>query len=171
MNELTTPVSSVALRSYLANHGWRLDGVWRGSSVWSRNRARLLVPENAEYADYGELLLVAVSKLAHAENRTTRDVVLDISEPNDDKPSFHLHPDTASGTIPLPLALKSMQGIRDLFKVSAQTVELGAKLHYTGRSSKYVDQFLQRVRIGATRGVASSRVVYQRLRRECLSVS
>ncbi|WP_433197346.1 hypothetical protein ACQP1G_00765 [Nocardia sp. CA-107356] len=49
------------------------------------------------------------------------------------------------------MALKSMQGIRDLFKVSAQTVELGAKLHYTGRSSKYVDHFMQRVRIGTTR--------------------
>ncbi|WP_280265623.1 hypothetical protein [Nocardia wallacei] len=151
MNDELSAVSSAALRSYLVSRGWQRDGAWRGAGVWSQHQQRLLVPENTEYADYDEVLRVAIRRLAETENRHIGDIVLDIRDPDVDVPSFRLHPGSASGTIPLPLALKAIQGIHDLLKVSAQTLELGSRLHYMGRPSKYVDHFLQQVRIGTTR--------------------
>ncbi|GAB4587630.1 hypothetical protein [Nocardia sp. IFM 10818] len=112
---------------------------------------RLLVPARLEYPDDAELLHTAVRQLANIEGRAPWEVALDIAEPEMDIPSFRLQPDTPSGTIPLPSALKAMQGIHDLLKVSAQTVELGTRLLYVGPRSKQVDNFLQRVRIGTTR--------------------
>ncbi|WP_306359207.1 hypothetical protein [Nocardia sp. CC227C] len=50
----------------------------------------------------------------------------------------------------MPLALKAMQGIHDLLKTSALSVERGPHLHFTGRSPQ-VEQSLERVRIGTTR--------------------
>ncbi|MTL12686.1 hypothetical protein GL307_14110 [Nocardia seriolae] len=148
----TTAIDPVALGGYLVSRAWERHGSWRGADVWQKaGHARLLVPPRIEYPDDDELLWAAIRKLAEAEGRSTRELLLDIAEPAVDIPFFQLHPNSASGTIPLPAALKAIQGIHDALKVSAQTVEAGPKLLYTGHRSKYVDQFLHDVRVGTTR--------------------
>ncbi|MFE9579950.1 hypothetical protein ACFYO1_26435 [Nocardia sp. NPDC006044] len=152
MSELPSPIDPAALSGYLASRGWQQDGSWRGAHIWTQpDRGRLLVPEHVEYADDAELLQTAVIKLAGIEDRAPREIMLDIAEPEMDVPVFRLQPDTPSGTIPLPSAMKAIQGIHDALKVSAQTVELGPRLLYTGQRSRYIDHFLRRVRIGTTR--------------------
>ncbi|WP_283134649.1 hypothetical protein [Rhizohabitans arisaemae] len=152
MNEPLIAIDPDNLVGYLASRGWRHVGSWRGAMVWDLDTAgQVLVPPQREYPDDEELLQAAVRKLARIEERLEREVLLDIAEPSTDTPSFILQPETPSGTIPLPAALKAVQGIHDLLKVAAQTVEIGPRLLFTGQRSRYVDSFLQRVRLGTTR--------------------
>ncbi|MCG5216109.1 hypothetical protein [Streptosporangium sp. KLBMP 9127] len=151
MNEPRAGVDPDDLVGYLASRGWHHEGTWRGAMVWERDTGRVLVPARREYADDDELLRAVVRNLARIEGRSERYVLLDITEPETDVPSFRLQPETSSGTIPLPAALKAVQGIHDVLKVAAQTVESGPRLLFVGKRSRYVDSFLSRVRLGTTR--------------------
>ncbi|WP_214412925.1 hypothetical protein [Sphaerisporangium fuscum] len=157
MNEQASTIDPDALSSYLASRGWRHGGFWRGAMVWEREAlGRLLVPTQSqhdieEYVDDEDLLATALHKLAKLEDRPESELLLDIAEPEVDVPSFRLEPETPSGTIPLPAAVKAVQGIHDLLKIAALTREIGPRPLFTGARSRYVDNFLQRVRLGTSR--------------------
>lgn len=155
MNEQAPTIGQAELTGYLASRGWQHEGSWRGAMVWTLGSSgRLLVPahrDDTEYADDEELLVMALRKLAKLEDRPEREVLLDITEPAVDTPSFQLEPETPSGTIPLPQGLRALQGIHDLLRTAAQTVETGPRLLFTGPRSRQIDTFLGRVRLGTTR--------------------
>ncbi|MEV5410029.1 hypothetical protein AB0K60_14485 [Thermopolyspora sp. NPDC052614] len=152
MSDPTSAVDPDELVDYLASRGWRHEGSWRGAMVWRRDAAgEILVPARREYPDDDELLQAVVRRLAECEDRPERDVLLDIAEPAIDMPSFTLKPDTPSGTIPLTSAVKAVQGIHDLLKIAAHTVETGPRPLLSRQRSRPVDNFLKRVRLGTTR--------------------
>ncbi|WP_182877905.1 hypothetical protein [Microbispora sp. H10670] len=152
MNDALSTIDPDDLVGYLSSRGWRHEGSWRGAMVWRLDAmGEVLVPARREYPDDDELLEAAVRKLARCEERPEREVLLDIAEPAIDTPSFRLESEAPSGTIPLPSAVKAVQGIHDLLKIAAQTVESGPRLLFTGQRSRYVDNFLHGVRLGTTR--------------------
>ncbi|WP_157253588.1 hypothetical protein [Nonomuraea typhae] len=151
MSEPASTVNPEELSGYLASRGWRREGTWRGAIVWGRESAgRVLIPSSLEYPDDSELLDEAVRKLATFEDRPQEEILLDIAEPLVDVQSYRLQPETPSGTIPLPSAIKAVHGIHDVLKFSARTVEAGPQLLFRDRRSKEVDGFLQGVRLGTT---------------------
>jgi hypothetical protein len=109
------------------------------------------VPERREYDDDDELLTEAVRRLAELEERPEPDVVLDISEPMVDTQFYRMHPDTPSGTIPLPAGLTAVRAVHDLIRAAAITAEQGPQLLIEGRRSAPVDRFLRRVSLGSAR--------------------
>ncbi|MGP3920441.1 hypothetical protein [Nonomuraea sp. 10N515B] len=156
MTESQSVIDPDALIGYMASRGWRYTGTWQGAMVWQlESSGRILIPAQREagdeYVDDEELLATALRKLAKFEDRPEHEVLLDIAEPAVDTPSFKLEPDAPSGTIPLPAALRAVQGIHDLLRIAAQTTESGPRLLYTGQRSREVDTFLQRVRLGTSR--------------------
>lgn len=152
MSEPLSAVDPRDLSLYLASQGWQRQGLWRGAMIWRRESAgQVLIPDRLEYQDDEELLQQAVRTLAEFEERTEQEVLLDVTEPLTDTQMYRLHPDGPSGTIPLPSALRAMQGIHDLLKVSAQTTEQGPRLLFTGRRSGQVDNFLKQVKMGSSR--------------------
>lgn len=150
---MTSPapvLSAAEISSYLRSKGWQRDGDWRGAGIWRLgNQARLLVPEQGQRDDDEELILDAVRKIAKYEQRPEIDVRLDITEPMVDAQYFTVHPDAPPGSIPLPSGLRTVNGIHDLIKTAATTVENGPHLLFDRRRSSRVEEFLQRVLLGA----------------------
>jgi hypothetical protein len=140
------------LSGYLASRGWRREGSWRGAGVWElETSGRLLIPDHREFEDDSELLAEAVRKLAGYEERPERELLLDIAEPMVDSQYFRTHPETPSGTIPLPSGVKALNGVHLLMSTAARTVEEGPRMFFEGRRSGPVENFLQRVMLGAAR--------------------
>lgn len=152
MTESDATIDPADLNGYLASRGWRQEGTSRGAFIWGLEPGcRLLVPERREYDDDAELLAEAVRLLARFEERTEPDLVLDISEPMVDTQFYRMHPDTPSGTIPLPAGLAAVQAVHDLIRAAAITAEQGPQLLIEGRRSTPVDRFLRRVSLGSAR--------------------
>ena len=152
MPEPTASVDPADLSEYLASRGWRREGSFRGAGVWElESSGRLLIPDHREYQDDGELLQAAVRKLAVYEERPEQDLLLDITEPMVDSQYFRTHPDTPSGTIPLLSGVRAVQGIQELMKNAARTVEDGPQMLFEGRRSGLVDRFLHQVTLGTAR--------------------
>jgi hypothetical protein len=152
MPEPTAGVDPADLSGYLESRGWRREGSFRGAGVWElESSGRLLIPDHREYQDDGELLQAAVRKLAVYEERPEQDLLLDITEPMVDSQYFRTHPDAPSGTIPLPSGVRAIQGIQELMKNAARTVEDGPQLLFEGRRSGLVDRFLHQVALGTAR--------------------
>ena len=140
------------LSGYLVSRGWRREGIWRGAGVWElESSGRLLIPDHREYQDDGELLAEAVRKLAGYEERPEQELLLDIAEPMVDSQYFRTHPEVPSGIIPLPSGVKALNGVHVLMSTAARTVEEGPRLLFEGRRSGPVENFLQRVMLGAAR--------------------
>ena len=140
------------LSGYLLSRGWRREGSWRGAGVWElESSGRLLIPDQREYQDDGELLAEAVHKLAGYDDRPERELLLDIAEPMVDSQYFRTHPDAPSGTIPLPSGVKALNGVHLMMSTAARTVEQGTRLLFEGRRSGPVEDFLHRVMLGAAR--------------------
>ena len=152
MTESGATVNPVDLNGYLASRGWHQEGTSRGAFIWGLEPdCRILVPERREYDDDAELLAEAVRLLARFEERPEPDLVLDISQPMVDTQFYRMHPDTPSGTIPLPAGLAAVQAVYDLIRVAAITAEQGPQLLIEGRRSTPVDRFLRRVSLGSAR--------------------
>ncbi len=108
MTSFQTDIRPLDVSSYLASKGWQRDGDWHGASVWRLGtRARLLVPDLQEYDDADQLIREAVAKIARYEARPEFDVWQDIAEPMVDTQFFRLHPQTPTGSIPLPAGVKA----------------------------------------------------------------
>ena len=152
MTESGATVDPVDLNGYLASRGWHQEGTSRGAFIWGLEPdCRILVPERREYDDDAELLAEAVRLLARFEERPEPDLVLDISQPMVDTQFYRMHPDTPSGTIPLPAGLAAVQAVHDLIRVAAITAEQGPQLLIEGRRSTPVDRFLRQVSLGSAR--------------------
>jgi hypothetical protein len=152
VSEFETAVEPADVNGYLANKGWRREGTSRGAFVWGLEPGcRLVVPERREYDDDDELLAEAIRRLAAFEERPEPDVVLDISEPRVDTQFYRMHPDTPSGTIPLPAGLTAVQAVHNLIRAAAIMTEQGPQLLIEGRRSAVVDRFLRRVSLGSAR--------------------
>ena len=152
MAEPSMVIEPAELNGYLASRGWRREGSWRGAGVWElESSGRLLVPDLIEFPDDNELLVEAVRKLAGIESRSQREVLLDVAEPMVDSQFFRTHPETPSGTIPLPSGVKALNGVHLLMSTAARTAEEGPRLLFEGRRSSTVEEFLQRVILGAAR--------------------
>ena len=150
MPEPEATIDPSELSGYLASRGWRREGSWRGAGVWElETSGRLLIPDQREYSDDGELLAEAVRKLAGYEERPERELLLDIAEPMVDSQYFRMHPESPSGTIPLPSGVKALNGVHVLMSTAARTVEDGPQLLFEGRRSGPVESFLRRVTLGA----------------------
>lgn len=143
-------VEPTDLTGYLASRGWQRDGTYRGANVWRlESVGKLLVPERLDYDDDGELVADAVRRLAEFEERPAREVVRDIAEPTVDGQYYRLHPDAAPGLIPLPSGLKAVAGIHDLLGAAARSAYEGPRLHFEGRRSAAVENFLHGVLLGS----------------------
>lgn len=152
MPERETVIDPSELSGYLASRGWRREGSWRGAGVWElESSGRLLIPDRREYQDDGELLAEAVRKLAGYEERPEQELLLDIAEPMVDSQYFRTHPETPSGTIPLPSGVKALNGVHILMSTAARTVEEGPRLLFEGQRSGPVKSFLHRVMLGTAR--------------------
>jgi hypothetical protein len=150
---MTSPspaLSAADIGSYLRSKGWERDGNWRGAGVWRLGeQARLLIPEQGHRDDDEELIREAIRKVAKYEQRPESDILLEIAEPMVDTQYFKVHPDAPAGSIPLPSGLRVINGIHDLIKTAASTVENGPHLLFEGRRSAQIDSFLQSVLLGA----------------------
>ncbi|NRQ31645.1 hypothetical protein HII36_07290 [Nonomuraea sp. NN258] len=62
-----------------------------------------------------------------------------------DVQTFRVPLEPASGAIPLPVALRAVQGIHDLLQYAARTAESGPRLLFTDRRGRDVDAFLRQV--------------------------
>lgn len=149
MPEPEAAIDPSKLSGYLLSRGWRREGSWRGACVWElESSGRLLIPGHREYQDDGELLAEAVRKLAGFEERPERELLLDIAEPMVDSQYFRMHPETPSGTIPLPSGVKALNGVHLLMSTAARTVEEGPRSLFEGRRSNPVENFLHRIILG-----------------------
>jgi hypothetical protein len=152
VTESEAVINPADLNGYLASKGWHREGTSRGAFVWGLEPdCRLVVPERREYDDDDELLTEAVRRLAAFEERPEPDVVLEINEPDVDTQFYRMHPDTPSGTIPLPAGLTAVQAVHDLMRTAAIMAEQGSQLLIEGRRSPVVDKFLRRVNLGTAR--------------------
>jgi hypothetical protein len=152
MPESEAVIDPSELSQYLASRGWRREGNWRGAGVWELESSdRLLIPDHREYQDDGELLAEAVRKLAAYEERPEQELLLDITEPMVDSQYFRTHPDTPSGTIPLPSGIRAINGVHLLMTTAARTVQEGPRMLFEGRRSNPVDTFLHRIALGTAR--------------------
>jgi hypothetical protein len=151
LNGTPSALHSADVISYLASKGWERDGDWRGATVWRLgSMARLLVPERQEYDDDADLIRDAIAKIAKYEQRPESDVRQDIAEPMTDAQYFRLHPQAPSGSIPLPEGAKAVNAILELFKHVATATEQGIpQMHFEGRRTSQVNDFLHAVRLGA----------------------
>ncbi len=152
MTEPGMAVDPAHLNGYLASMGWRREGTSRGALLWQLEPdCTLIVPERREFVDDDQLLIQAVRRLAAFEERPEPDVVLDISEPMVDSQFYRMHPDTPSGTIPLPAGLTAVRAVHDLMRATAIMTEQGPQLLIEGRRSAVVDSFLRSVSLGSAR--------------------
>jgi hypothetical protein len=150
MPEPELAIDPSELTGYLASRGWRREGSWRGAGVWAlESSGRLLIPDHREFQDDGELLADAVRKLAGYEERPEGELLLDIEEPMVDSQFFRMYPEAPSGTTSLPSGVKAVQGIQELMKTAARTVEEGPQMLFERRSSRDVETFLDTIMLGS----------------------
>lgn len=140
--------------SYLDATGWqRQPGTWRGAGVWisaEDNNHELLIPLEHGYQDSGQLVDVALGDLAEVEGRPVADVAKDIADPMVDKQEYRTQPDTPSGTIPLPMAVRAFGGISDLLAAAQRSLAEGTTPSFTGRRPAEVTAFLSGVLLDTT---------------------
>jgi hypothetical protein len=160
--ETEATIDPSELSEYLTSRGWRREGSWRGAGVWVlESYGRLLIPDRREFQDDGELLADAVQKLAGYEERSNRDVLLDIAEPMVDAQYFRMHPEAPPGTTPLPSGVRAAQGIHELMKTAARISEEGPRILFEGHRSRHVENFLQMIMLGS--GAPGSYVLTSRV--------
>jgi hypothetical protein len=153
MTEIAAESLDIAdVASYLASTGWRRRGEWRGGGLWTREGApEVLVPERRGFRDEAERLRDVMRVLVDVEDRPEVEIVQDILDPLVDKQVFRTQPDTPSGTIPLPGAIKALEGIRDLLGAAARSLLESPRLVFAGQRGRETTDFLAGVRLGTTK--------------------
>lgn len=150
-----TPAEGVSLddvASYLNSSGWRREEeVLRGATIWTLgDKEEVLVPVEPGYRDQASRLRAVVRTLAEVEHRSELEIVQDIVDPMVDKQYYRTQPPTPSGTIPLPTAIKALEGIRDLMGAAARSLLEGPRVVFRDRRPQRITDFLNLVRLGTT---------------------
>ena len=151
---MTSVLHVADMRSYLAAAGWRQrPDTWRGATLWDHPGGfGALVPPRDGMDDAEERSWELLQVLTKAEGRPPEEIAEDIASPMMDVQSVRTFPrDQPSGYISLPAGLRALEGIRDLFALSARSEMEGRRFAYRGNHPKQVSSLLDAVQLGLTK--------------------
>lgn len=155
---MSTSLHNVApedVASYLAAKGWRRNGQYGKTTVWTRPESDygvdLLLPFSREFRDYAERLSELIDAVAEHEQRDPGLVLQDLLEPRTDVQYIHTYPDAPSGSAPLHEGFKAVKGVHDLFLAAATVRSLDVPPAVLPSSKpRQAWDFLRGVRLGQT---------------------
>lgn len=138
------------VRDYLVSRGWRkLPVPWEDAGAFRNGGAEVIVPFDAELADYREGLLVAASRIARFENRPVDEVLVDLARPRADHARFaRTGEGTSDGTLPIVDAPGFIDGIRRALLAASHTVERPDQRFHRRMSRSAPEELVRACRMG-----------------------
>jgi hypothetical protein len=140
---------------YLASRGWLPDpaAAAPGMAVYRYPQepdAEVLLPLRRDWPDYAQRMADAVEMIAAVEQRSTNEVLNDLTGPPGDVLRLRVQaPDAALGTLPLEEGLHLLQGGHDLLLAAACSAHQ-PQACYPRQGFAPAREFLRECRIGQT---------------------
>lgn len=112
---------------------------------------QIIIPLNAEYSDYGEMMYNAATVLANEQNRSVEEVILELMNPLSDIVKVRINDENIhGGTVLFEDAIDLFNNAKKMIQYAAQDAISPRKYYGSGRICDEVHQFIDECRFGQT---------------------